>query len=203
MDASAEMRPGRALVERLLARASVPPRLLGPPAPSPEDLALAAAAALRAPDHGRLRPWRFVLIAGEARAALGGLLAESLARRDPDASPERLDLERAKPLRAPLVVAAGAALRHDHPSVPVWEQQASAAAGTMNFLNALDALGHGAIWLSSGALEDAAVKRALGFAASDMLLGWLYVGTPAPERPRPARPDPQDVLRIWTPQAMS
>jgi nitroreductase len=181
----------------LLARASVPPRQLGEPGPDAAALDRAVAAALRAPDHGGLRPWRFVLIAGPARAALGGLLAASLARRDAATPPERLELERAKPLRAPLVIAAGAVLRHDH-KVPLWEQEATAAAGTMNLLNALDAQGYGAIWLSSAALGDPEVKRALGFAERDALLGWIYAGTPRGERPRPERADPAPHRRWWS-----
>jgi len=179
----------------LLTRASVPPRLLGEPGPSAGALDLAVAAALRAPDHGGVKPWRFVFIAGAARLALGEALAASLARREPATPPERLELERAKPLRAPLVIAAGAALRHDY-KVPVWEQEASAAAGTMNLLNALDAQGFGAMWLSSAALRDPEVKAALGLAPGDALLGWIYVGTPAAGRPRPPRPEP-DGFRCW------
>lgn len=185
----------------LLGRASVPPRLLREPGPDAAAIGLAVAAALRAPDHGTLRPWRFACIAGPARAALGVVLEASLARREPDASPDRRALERAKPLRAPLVIAAGAAIRHDH-RIPAWEQQASAAAGIMNLLLALEAQGFGAIWLSSAALDDAAVKAALGFATDDLLFGWIHAGTPAADRPRPARPDPDGFWRYWTPPEM-
>ncbi|NGM19447.1 nitroreductase [Roseomonas stagni] len=180
----------------LLARASVPARMLRDPGPDDAAIDLAVAAALRAPDHGGLRPWRFVVVRGEARAALGEVLADSLARRAPDSSPDRLALERAKPLRAPVVIVAGAALRPQHP-VPVWEQEATAAAGVMNLMNALDAQGQGAIWLSSAALRDDAVKAALGFAAGDALLGWIYAGTPAADRPRPVRPAPDGFWREW------
>lgn len=183
----------------MLARSSVPPRLLRAPGPNRQALDLAVAAALRAPDHGGLRPWRFVFIAGEARAAFGEVLAASLATRMPGTPAARLEIERAKPLRAPLLVAAGAVLRHDHPGVPVWEQEAAAAAGVMNFLNALEALGFGGVWLSSEALRDAAVKSALGFAEKDALLGWLYLGTPDPDRPRPIRPAPDGFWRDWHP----
>jgi nitroreductase len=183
----------------VLGRASVPPRHLHAPGPGPQALSLAVSAALRAPDHGGLKPWRFVCIEGEARASFGDLLAERMLARDPGTPEARLDLERAKPLRAPLLVAAGAALRHDHPKIPAWEQQATAAAGIMNFLNALDAQGFGCCWLSSPALQDAVVKQALGFAPDDALLGWIYVGTPDADRPRPLRPAPEGYLRQWTP----
>ncbi len=180
----------------LLARASVPSRLLRDPGPDDAAIGVAVAAALRAPDHGGLRPWRFVVVRGAARAALGDVLAASLARRAPDSSPDRLELERMKPLRAPLVIVAGAVLRPHH-AVPVWEQEACAAAGTMNLMNALDAQGHGAIWLSSPALRDDAVKAALGFAAGDALLGWVHAGTPVADRPRPARPGADAFWREW------
>ena len=183
----------------LLARGSVPARLLRDPAPGRPVLDLAVSAALRAPDHGGLRPWRFVFIEGAARHALGDLLAASMRERAPDTPAERLEIERAKPLRAPLVVAAGAAINHDRPGVPPWEQEASAAAGIMNFLNALDAQGFGACWLSSPSLKDPAVKSALGFAEGDSLLGWIYAGTPAADRPRPVRPDPEAFRRDWAP----
>ncbi|MDB5413604.1 MAG: dependent nitroreductase-like protein [Rubritepida sp.] len=183
----------------LLARASVPPRLLRAPGPDRQVLDRAVSAALCAPDHGGLKPWRFVFIEGVARAALGDVLATSIAARMPETPPARLDLERGKPLRAPLVVAAGAALRHDHPGVPAWEQEASAAAGIMNFMNALDAQGFGACWLSSPALRDPAVKFALGFAETDALLGWIYIGTPDPSWQRPVRPAPEGFRRDWVP----
>lgn len=183
----------------LLDRASVPARLLRDPGPDAAALDLAVAAALRAPDHGGLRPWRYVCIAGDARHALGAVLAASLLRREPDAPPDRVALEHAKPLRAPVVIAAGAALRHAH-KIPVWEQEAAVAAGTMNLLNALHLQGFAAMWVSGPALRDPAVAQALGFAESDVLLGWIYAGTVAEaDRPRPARPDPAGFRRDWTP----
>ncbi len=187
------------LLEGLLGRASVPPRHLRDPAPGPEAIGRAVAAALRAPDHGGLRPWRFVCIRGEARVTLGRILAESLARREPETPEARLEIERGKPMRAPLIIAAGAAIRHDRPGVPPWEQEASAAAGTMNLLHAFDAMGFGACWLSSGALRDPVVKQHLGFAEGDALLGWVYVGTPEADRPRPERPEPGPFWREWMP----
>lgn len=185
-------------VRALLARASVPPRQLHDPAPDAAALSLAVAAAARAPDHGGLRPWRFVGIQGEARAAFGELLAQAMQARAPETPEARLDLERLKPLRSPLVVAAGAAIRA-HPKIPAWEQEATAAAGIMNFLNALDAMGFGCCWLSSPALQDPAIKGALGFAETDRLLGWIYIGTPEAERPRPERPAPDGFWRDWQP----
>ena len=171
------------MVAALLGRASVGPSHLRPPAPDAAALDLAVAAAMRAPDHGALRPWRFRMIAGEARAAWGRVLAHSLARRIPETPAARLEQEAGKPLRAPMVVAAGAALRHGH-RIPVWEQEATAAAGIMNFMNALHAQGYGAIWLSSSALEDPLVKHSLGLREADALLGGsMWAPRPPPWHP--------------------
>jgi nitroreductase len=194
---TAAMLPDR--LAGLYARASVPARSLYAPGPTPAALDAAVAAAACAPDHGGLRPWRFVFIEGDARLAFGDLLAESMARRAPETPPERIEIERAKPLRAPLLTVAGAAIRHDRPGVPRWEQEASAAAGIMNFLHALDAQGYGAIWLSSPSLQDPVVKAALGFAEGDTLLGYVYAGTPDAARPRPERPEPAPFRRWWNP----
>src|SRR5437016_2952245 len=78
------------------------------PAPDDEALQLILAAAGRAPDHGRLRPWRFAIVRGEARGALGRIMAESYARRHPEANATQLQKERDKPLRAPMIIAVGA-----------------------------------------------------------------------------------------------
>jgi nitroreductase len=143
------------------------PRLLGEPAPDDSALDLAVAAALRAPDHGGLRPWHVVPVAGDAWRVVGEVLAASLLRREPATPAERLDLERAKPLRAPLVIAVGAALQHDH-KIPVWEQEVTAAPGTMNLLNAFDAHGFGAMWRAAVILH-AAAGRAAGDAGRDRI----------------------------------
>ncbi|WP_426956998.1 nitroreductase family protein [Muricoccus radiodurans] len=183
----------------LLDRASVPPKTMREPAPSPADLETAVSAALRAPDHGGLRPWRFVFVEGAARHALGDLFVASALRRAPDTPPEHLEIERAKPLRAPLVVVAGASIRYDRPGVPPWEQEASAAAGAMNFLNAIDAMGYAAFWASSETLRDPVAKVALGFRETDTMLGWIYVGTAPADRPHPQRPGPEGFYRHWQP----
>ncbi len=187
---------GNPALAALLGRASVPPARLRPPAPDVAALDLAVAAALRAPDHGTLRPWRFRVITGEARRRWGAILAESLARRLPETPAARLEQEAGKPLRAPMVIAAGAALRHGH-RIPLWEQEATAAAGVMNLMNALHMQGYGAVWLSSGALEDPLVKHSLGLREADVLLGWLYVGTPAARAEPVARPDPSGFWSSW------
>ena len=189
------MRPA---LDALLARRSISSRFLTDPGPSDADLRLMVATGLRAPDHGRLLPWRFIQIVGEARVRLGEVFAGAFAARTPDATPEQLQREQAKPLRAPLVLAVTAAIRADHPSIRVIDQQLAAGAAAMNVLNAAHLLGYGGIWLTGESCHDPSVKSALGLKPGDFNAGWLYIGTPSGEPPPPERAEPDQFLIPWT-----
>ena len=147
------------------------------PEPPPEVLEACLEAAIRAPDHGRLRPWRFILVRGEGRQRLGEVMAESLAARDAGATEAMLGRERAKPLRAPLIVVAVAKVEPAHEKIPEIEQVLAAGAAAQNFLTALHAAGFGGMWRTGPPAYDATVKAALGLAAHDHIVGFLYVGT--------------------------
>ncbi len=182
-------------LEMLLSRRSV--SALVDPAPAGEALELILRAGLCAPDHGRLAPWRYVLVRGGARARLADIVAAALGRRDPDATVAMIDKQRGKFLRAPLIVALGARIRTDH-KVPPSEQMLAVAAGAMNLLNAIHATGFGAIWVTGANAYDPAVASALGLHAPDCLAGFLFVGTPAgPPGPTP-RPDLADHVLDWS-----
>ncbi len=99
----------------LLARRSVSTKLMDGPGPSGDELEMMVAAAVRAPDHGGMRPWRFACVQEKARSELGAVFASAFARRNPEATPDQLAREQAKPLRAPMLVAVAAAIRADHP----------------------------------------------------------------------------------------
>jgi nitroreductase len=105
--------------------------------------------------------------------------------------------ERAKPLRAPLVLAVTATITTTHPSVRVIDQQLSAGAAAMNLLNASHLLGYGGIWLTGESCHDPTVKHAMGLAEDAFNAGWLYLGTPSGQPPPPARPDPDRFLTTW------
>jgi nitroreductase len=173
-------------LDPLLSRQSV--GALEDPAPEGTDLDLILDAGLRAPDHGRLRPWRFVLIRGDARAALGDCLAAAVKARDRQAPPSQLDRYRAWALRTPLLIAVGARIRPGHP-VPEIEQVLSAGAAAMNMLNAVHMLGYGGMWVTGANTYDPTVNTALGFHAPSRLVGFLAVGTPKTTTPaeRPER----------------
>ena len=105
-------------MELLLGRNSVPARKLSDPAPDGEELLEILETGMRAPDHAGLKPWRFLIIRGEARQRLGEVMAQSMALRDKNASKERLESQRQKPLRSPLIITIYAEITKDHPNKP-------------------------------------------------------------------------------------
>jgi nitroreductase len=163
------------------------------PAPAPGEIDLVIDAALRAPDHGQLRPWRFVLVQGQERAALGEVFVQAARARDPAADAERF---RAKALAAPLIIALGVHLQPGH-KVPESEQLLAGGAAAMNMLNALHILGYGGFWASGANSHDPRVREALGFEANDRLVGFLYVGTPARDSQPALRPPRNRFVREW------
>lgn len=135
-------------------------------------------AASNAPDHGRLRPWRFLIFEGERRTELASILAEALAVRQPDVSADLIAKERAKPFRAPLVIAVAAAITA-HPKIPEIEQVLAAGAAAQNIMLAAHALGYAAQWKTGDPAFDPNVKEALGLTKGDHIIGFLYIGKPA------------------------
>ena len=178
----------------LLNRASVS-ELQDPP-PEGADLDLILQAGLRAPDHGKLRPWRFVLIRGAARAAWSEIIVAALQAREPDAPQAAIDKQRNRVLNAPLVIALGVKLRHGH-KIPEIEQMLSVGAAAMNMLNAMHALGFGGVWLTGASSFDPRVVTALGLEPTDKLAGFLFVGTPKSAPLATRRPSVADHAIEW------
>jgi len=147
------------------------------PAPAGQELDLIVDAGLRAPDHGRLRPWRFVLIRGDARVAFGGCLVAAARRRDPASPQSLLDRYRAWALRTPLLIAVGLEVRAVH-AIPEGEQVLSAGAAAMNMLNATHMLGYGGMWVTGANSYDPEINACLGFPPPSRLIGFLAIGTP-------------------------
>ena len=166
------------------------------PGPSEADLEVMFQSALRAPDHGRLRPWQFVVVPEDKRAAFGDLLAESMARRRPDAPAEEFARERAKAMRAPVIVAAAAKLAKGH-KIPEVEQLLSAGAAVQNIMLAANARGYGAMWKTGAPAYDAGVKQAFGLDADNDIVGFLYLGTQVGGGSPAARPTVKDLVSVW------
>jgi len=183
-------------MELLLTRRSHPK--LGDPAPSGDALDRILRAALPAPDHGGLRTTRILVIEGPAREKLGDAIAAMVRRNNPDADPAALDKARAKPLRAPMLLAVACRPTPDHPKVPEIEQVLSAGAAAHALLLAAQAEGFGGMWRTGDPAYDPAVKAALGLEPTDHLVAFLYLGTPQTPPPEQPRPDLDAVVSRWT-----
>jgi len=186
----------REALDLLLQRHS--PWPLTDPAPSAQDLDLVFQAALRAPDHGQLQPWRFIAIRGDARIALGEVFARAARQRDPEEDGERF---RNKAMAAPLLIALCARVLAPH-KIPESEQVLAVGAAAMNMLNALHLLGYGGFWATGLNSYDPRVQHALGLGEADRLLGFLYVGTAKEATRAPERSAPDAFVREWTGEAI-
>ncbi|HSC85466.1 MAG TPA: nitroreductase [Pseudomonas sp.] len=181
-------------LDLLLNRVSVG-RLLEP-APDAAQRELLFRAALRAPDHGQLRPWRFLTVEGAARARLGELFATALAAGNPEVKPEALDKARAMPLRAPLLVVVIARISA-HPKVPEQEQLLAVGCAAQGILLAAHAQGFGAMWRTGELCYDARVRDGLGLEANERIVGFVYLGSVEGERRVPPALEPADFVGAW------
>ena len=162
------------------------------PGPTADEIELITRAALRAPDHALLRPWRFIAVEGDRREALGVVLHESLRLRGVTDEAQLAKALKA-PLRAPLIVAIMLDYKV-HPKVDRTEQVGSAAAATYAMSLAANALGYGTMWRTGQYATDPHVVEALGGSAHDEVIGFLYVGTrKGPSKNLPEL-DPNDFL---------
>jgi nitroreductase len=148
------------------------------PGPDATELAALLAAADTAPDHGRLHPWRFLVLNEEARERLSDAYAKAQAERDPD--PEVVARAAAKPLRGPCVVAAFARTV-DHPRIPAWEQLVAAGCAVHNLCLAATALGFGSAWRTGWFVTAPQVRAALGAADDEQVIGLIHLGSPRPQ----------------------
>ncbi|HJS20955.1 MAG TPA: nitroreductase [Anaerolineales bacterium] len=148
-------------------------------------------AAVQAPNHYRVRPWRFVVLTGEGRTRLGDVMAASTARHHPEFPPEALEKCRATPLQAPLVIAVGVEKPTETKVLEI-ENICAAAAATQNLLLAAHAMGLGAKWRTGEWARDVMVKGFLGFETDQHIIGFIYIGYPeftAEFLPRPSFED--------------
>jgi nitroreductase len=183
-------------LDLLLRRRSSSAKALGEPGPTAEETELIFRAGIRVPDHGKLAPWRFLVFEGEARAEFGAVLESVLAAREPDAGEVRLEIERKRFLRAPLVIGVISSPNPDKP-IPEWEQRLSAGAVCQNMVIAATALGFGAQWITEWCAYDAAVMAALGLGPEERVAGFLYIGKSQQPLSERERPDLARHVRPW------
>ena len=163
---------------------------LAAPGPDSEALKTILRAALRAPDHGRLRPWRYVVIDGDRRAALGQCFAESLRIRG-ISDPAKLEKAAKAPLRAPMIIA-GLLHATEHEKIGRDEQGHAVAASLAAAQIAAESLGFGSIWRTGGYATDPLVIETLGGEPGDQIVGFLYLGT----REGPSKLLPEEPLDL-------
>ncbi|UQG57807.1 MULTISPECIES: nitroreductase [unclassified Marinobacter] len=180
-----------AISDFILARSSEP--RLQAPAPGPDVLAQAFSCAARAPDHGLLRPWRYLVVEGEGLERLGDLFADTY---DPEADEKTLAKLRKSPLRAPMVIIAIAS-PVEHPKIPASEQVLSAAAGTTLLELALQDAGFGVMWRTGSPAYNPAVTRALGLSEQESVIGFIYTGSVVCAKPAVPRLEPGAFVSRW------
>ena len=150
------------------------------PGPSQEQLERLIAAAARAPDHGRLRPWRFAIVNGAKREEFATAVAEARRARLPDMTPDQIVAEKDKVRRSPTILVVGCAVRRDVlVKVPEIEQVIAVGAAVENMFLAAQAMGLGVMWKTGPAAYDAGVKAVAGLAPDDHIVAILHLGTRA------------------------
>ncbi len=185
------------VLDFLLTRRSSKPALLSAPGPEGEELRQILTAAARVPDHKKLTPWRFIVFSGDARAAFGERLAEVCAREEAEKpSDVRLETERQRFLRAPVVVAVIASPRMPLP-VPEIEQTLSAGAACFNLCLAANALGYGTSWITEWYAFSPGIREVLGLAPAEKVAGFVYIGTASEAQPDRDRPDLDAITTYW------
>ena len=171
----------------LKSRKSGSAKAMSGPGPTQAQISEILDIAVRVPDHGKLAPWRFVLIEGAGRAQMGEGFAQVWAKNNPTHSAESLDFQRGLFLRAPVIlVVVSTALAHG--KIPLWEQQLSSAAVCYNAVLAATAMGFDAQWQSDWVAYDDGAKAVMRIAAHEKVAGIIYIGTSSvvlEDRPRP------------------
>lgn len=192
-----DFRPLPAMLERMAKRRSVPMRAFrDDPIPEP-DIAAMLTLAARTPDHGRLVPWRFILVDGEARRTLGERLDALYATQKPDLEPTKKAIWADYMLRAPLTVILVS--RADPQSkIPEWDQLLGAGAAGMNLELAAAALGYAAQWLLKWPGRDPEAAALCGALAGERIAGFIHLGRPAERVADRVRPDMSAIVTRWT-----
>ena len=162
------------LIEAIDTRSSA--ARLSAPGPTPAHLELILHAAERAPDHGRLKPWRLIVLEGAAREGFAAAAAEAKRRRVPALTESQVASDREKILRSPTLIVIACSVR-EHPKVPEIEQIVATGAAVENLFLAAHALGYGVMWKTGAAAYDPEVKAAIGLEPGDHIVGIIHVGT--------------------------
>jgi len=179
--------PVPATMDLLLSRRSGSAKAMKGPGPDAAQVRRILTAGIRVPDHGKLAPWRFILFEGEGRARMGAVVAEAVSG-ERDVSPERIEQERVRFLRAPVVIGVVSRIR-EQIAIPVWEQELSAGAVCMNIAIAAHAMGFTANWVTEWCAYHPKVLEKIGLKPGERIAGYIYIGQPVDpleDRTRPS-----------------
>ncbi|MEN5062355.1 nitroreductase [Luteimonas sp. TWI1416] len=185
------------LLDALDARRSVPARQLDAPGPDDATVLRMLRSSVRVPDHGKRVPFRFLRIAGDARHALGEQLVARARARDPEIGAGALDKDRHRFSHAPLVIAVVAILDPQDTAIPEVERLLTAGSVCFALLQAAQACGFGASWLTGWPAYDPDILAALGLGAHERIAGFIHIGSPRLDPPERERPDPSALLQDW------
>ncbi|WP_025885540.1 nitroreductase family protein [Asaia prunellae] len=186
--------PSSPALEVLLSRASTDH--LTAPAPDKVQIARILSAGLRAPDHGKIRPWRYIVIKGKHRAEFAEQVVKAMISVDPEVPEKKIAKRRERFSEMPMTIALVMALEPKS-KIPVQEQEMSVAAGAMNVLNALHAEGFGGFWVSGDFADQPCFREALGLSETHRLAGFLFVGTPDKPVEGSKRPDIDNFMGFY------
>lgn len=183
------------LLSHLATRRSGKPRDMIAPGPSHDELVQMIALAGRTPDHGKLNPWRFVIVRDQDRAALKAVLERAFLVSNPDAREGQVDAATAGIMDGPALIVA---ISSPHPAhkIPLWEQELSCGAACMNLLHAIHAHGYVGGWITGWAAFDETVRRAFCHGV-ERIAGFIHIGTQGGEPSERPRPELADICSDW------
>jgi len=171
----------------LQSRRSTAPKRLVPPGPTRKEVARIVQAGLTAPDHGMLRPWKFLFVSRKKRELLGELFATEKRQYMPDASAEDIEKERVRAFNAPALIAVLLNPYPDHPRATIVDQYLSLGAAIQNILLAAHSMGYGAMMTSGRKIGSALLQNAFSPTGAQQLVGFISIGTPS------SAPKPRDL----------
>ncbi len=186
--------PAPETIDLLLTRRSGSAKAMKAPGPSKKQIEDILQAGARAPDHGKLFPWRFIVFEGKGRERAGDILGEVMEAEGERA--KQVEEERGRFLRAPLVIGVVSAVREQH-KIPVWEQELSAGAVCQNILIATTALGFVGNWLSEWYAYHPDVKQKMGLKPGERIAGFIYIGTAKVELEERPRPEMDKIITVF------
>jgi nitroreductase len=195
-----DMPANAALRDYLLTRRSVGIAFLKEPGPDAAELEQILTIGTRVPDHGKIAPWRLILIEGEHRRAAGEMLAQIAKANNPQIDEASLEIERGRFLPAPLTIGVLSSPK-PHPKVPEFEQLISAGNVAFNLLNGAFALGFAASWVTRWYAFDDAAAAMLGAKPGERFVGFVHIGTPSATIEDRPRPPLDEVVSRWRPTA--